>query len=191
MAASAQGQAYFADTIADALLAYLITIYKEESDETLGGTVLQKLSYFAKAAGAPLPFQFEMYHYGPFSEEVFYRTEDLIRRGVILNRSSDRERSDFVPGPKLTAFLESFGEAIGQHKANLKRVATMFSRLDPSQLELVSTIHYIHSSHREWFKRAPTKDRVVASVQQIEENNFSPELVLRTYEILWEAAFLS
>jgi uncharacterized protein YwgA len=191
MAASAQGQAYFGDKIADAILANLIKSYKEANDNALGRTVLQKLSYFAKAAGAPLPFRFEMYHYGPFSQEIFYRTEDLLADGVILDRSSDRERSDFVPGPNLTVFLERFSEVLGQYKSSLKRVATMFTSLDPSQLELVSTIHYIHSSHREWFKRAPTKDRVVASVEQIRGNRFSREVVHRAYEVLREAALLS
>jgi uncharacterized protein YwgA len=68
MAASAQGQIFFADKIADALLAYLIKSFNEAGDRTLGRTILQKLCYFAKASGVPLPFRFEIYHYGPFSQ---------------------------------------------------------------------------------------------------------------------------
>jgi uncharacterized protein YwgA len=101
MAASAQGQIFFADKIADALLAYLIKSFNEAGDRTLGRTILQKLCYFAKASGVPLPFRFEIYHYGPFSQEIFYRTEDLLLDGVIEDRSSDRGRSNFVSGPNL------------------------------------------------------------------------------------------
>lgn len=190
MAASAQWQIFFADKIADALLAYLIKSYNEASDRTLGRTILQKLCYFAKASGVPLPFRFEIYHYGPFSQEIFYRTEDLLLDGVIEDRSSGHGRSDFVSGPNLDSFLNRFGEAIRQHETNLKRVATMFSRLDPSQMELVSTIHYMHSSHREWFKEVPSKNAVVASVLQVKRDKFNRQTVERAYEILREAALL-
>ncbi len=191
MAASAQGQIFFADKVADALLAYLIKSYNQASDRTLGKTILQKLCYFAKASGVPLPFRFEIYHYGPFSQEIFYRTEDLLLDGVIEDRSSDRGQSTFVPGPNLDTFLNRFGEAIMQHQGNLQRVATMFSRLDGSQIELVSTIHYIHSSHREWFKEVPSKDSVVASVLQVKGDKFSRQTVERDYDILREAALLT
>ena len=191
MAASAQGQIFFADKAADAFLAYLIKSYNEVSDRTLGRTILQKLCYFAKASGVPLPFRFEIYHYGPFSQEIFYRTEDLLLDGVIEDRSNDRGQSTFVPGPNLDIFLNRFGEAIGQHESNLQRIATMFSRLDASQMELVSTIHYMHCSHREWFKQAPSKEAVVTSVLQVKGNKFSQQIVERAYDILREAALLT
>lgn len=190
MAASAQGQIFFADKIADALLAYLIKSYNEASDRTLDRTILQKLCYFAKASGAPLPFQFEIDHYGPFCEEVFYRTDDLLLDSVIEDRSSDQGRSNFVPGPNLDPFLNQFGQAIGKYETNLKRVAMMFSRLDSSQIEFISTIHYMHSSHREWFKELPSKDAVIASVMQVKGDKFSRLTVERAYDILREAALL-
>jgi uncharacterized protein YwgA len=191
MASPAQGQIFFADKVADALLAYLIKSYTGTSSETLGRTILQKLCYFAKASGVPLPFRFEIYHYGPFSQEIFYRTEDLLLDGVIEDRSSDRGQSNFVPGPNLDSFLNRFGEAIGQHETNLERVATMFSRLDASQMELVSTIHYMHSSHREWFKEVPSKDAVVANVLQVKGDKFDRQAVERAFDILREAGLLT
>lgn len=190
MAASAQGQMFFADKVSDALLAYLIKSYTEASSRTLGRTILQKLCYFAKASGVPLPFRFEIYHYGPFSQEIFYRTDDLLLDGVIEDRSSDPAQSNFVPGSNLDPFLNFFGEAIKQYEANLKRVAIMFSRLDPSQMELVSTIHYIHSSHSEWFKKVPSKDAVVTSVVQLKGHKFTKQIVEKAYDILRDATLL-
>ncbi len=191
MASPAQGQIFFADKVADALLAYLIKSYTGTSSKTLGRTILQKLCYFAKASGVPLPFRFEIYHYGPFSQEIFYRTEDLLLDGVIEDRSSDRGQSNFVPGPNLDSFLNRFGETIEQHETNLERVATMFSRLDASQMELVSTIHYMHSSHREWFKEVPSKDAVVANVLQVKGDKFDRQAVERAFDILREAGLLT
>lgn len=132
MATPAQGQIFFGGKIADAFVAYLIKSYTERSRKTLGRTILQKLCYFAKASGVPLPFRFEIYHYGPFSQEIFYRTEDLLLDRVIEDRSADPGQSNFVPGPNLDSFLDQFDSAIRQHETSLKRVATMFSRLDPS-----------------------------------------------------------
>lgn len=190
-AASAQGQMFFADKAADALLAYLIKSYCEVSQRSLGRTILQKLCYFAKASGVPLPFQFEIYHYGPFSQEIFYRTEDLLLDGVIADRSNDRGQSDFAPGPNLDSFLGRFGDAVANHKTSLERVATMFSRLDASQMELVSTIHYMYSSHRQWFKEEPSKDAVVASVLEVKGDKFSGQAVERAYDILHDSALLT
>lgn len=191
MAASAQGQAYFSDRVADALVASLIKSYKDVSDRALGRTILQKLCYFAKASGVPLPFRFEIYHYGPFSQEIFNRTENLLLDGVIQDRSTDPGQSNYLPGPNLSLFLNRFKDVLGQHEANLQRVATMFSKLDPSQMELVSTIHYMHSSHHEWFKEPPSKEAVVTAVLQVKGDKFGRETVERAYDILREAKLLS
>jgi hypothetical protein len=191
MAASAQGPIFFSDRVADALVASLIKNYKDVSTRTLGRTILQKLCYFAKASGVPLPFRFEVYHYGPFSQEIFDRTEDLLLDGIIEDKSSDPARSNYVPGPNCDLFLGRFADAIGEYGANLHRVATMFSRLDPSQMELVSTIHYIHSSHREWFKEAPSEKDVVKSVLRLKGDKFGKDVIERVYDILREAKLLS
>ena len=143
---------------ADALLAYLINCYAGTSENVLGRTILQKLCYFAKASGVPLPFRFEIYHYGPFSQEIFERAEALLVDRVVEDRSIERGQSNYVPGPNFDAFLNSFSEAIRQHEPSLRRVAKIFSRLDTSQMELVSTIHYIHSSHSQWLKKRPVKN---------------------------------
>jgi hypothetical protein len=190
MATPAQGQIFFADKVGDALLAYLIKSYTETSSRTLGRTILQKLCYFAKASGVPLPFRFEIYHYGPFSQEIFYRTEDLLLDGVIEDRSTGPGQSNIVPGPNIDSFLNRFGEAISQHGTSLQRVATMFSRLDPSQMELVSTIHYIHSSYSQWFKKMASKESVIGSVFELKGHKFTRRAVERAYDILREAGLL-
>src|SRR5580704_10076574 len=78
MASPTRGQIFFSDKVADALVAYLIKSDKSVSSKTLGRTILQKLCYFAEASGVPLPFRFEIYHYGPFSQEIFDRAESLL-----------------------------------------------------------------------------------------------------------------
>lgn len=191
MAASAKRQVFFSERAPDALVASLIKNYKNVSSRILGRIILQKLCYFAKASGAPLPFRFEIYHYGPFSQEIFDVAERLLLDGVIEDRSSDPAQSNYIPGPNFERYLNQFGDAIDQHETKLKRIAEMFSLLDPSQMELVSTIHYLHSSHREWFKETPSKQRVVASVLEVKGNKFGKDAVEKAYDILRDAGLLS
>src|SRR2546427_2089202 len=112
MASPAQRQIFFSGRVADALVACLIRKYKNVSSRTLGRTILQKLCYFAKASGVPLPFRFEIYHYGPFSQEIFDRTENLLLDGVIEDKSSDAGQSNYVLGPNVDLFLNCFSDAI-------------------------------------------------------------------------------
>ena len=191
MAAPAKRQVFFSDRAPDALVASLIKNYKDVSRKNLGRIILQKLCYFAKASGVPLPFRFEIYHYGPFSQEIFDVAEHLLLDGVIKDESSDPAQSNYIPGPNLDRYLSRFGNAIDQHEAKLKRVALMFSLLDPAQMELVSTIHYLHSSHREWFKDTPSKQSVVASVVEVKGTKFNRDAVERAYDILHDAGLLS
>src|SRR5579859_7137684 len=137
MASPSQRQMLFANRSTDALLAYLIKTYTETSKGTLGRTILQKLCYFAKASGVPLPFRFEIYHYGPFSQEILDRTDALLLDDVIVDRSPERGQSNFAPGPRLGAFLGYFDDLIRENKDKLSHIATMFSRLDTSSMELL------------------------------------------------------
>jgi len=190
MARSKQSQIIFSGR-SDALVAYLIDAYTNVSQRNPGRTILQKLCYFAKASGVPLPFRFEIYHYGPFSQEIFDATERLLLDSAIEDASEDAGQSNYIPGPNLKLLLDRFSAEINQHKRHLRLVAEMFSPLNASQMELISTIHYLYKSHREWFDRAPKKHAVVASVLEVKGRKFSKEIVEEVYDLLRKAALLS
>lgn len=187
---AAQCQALFQDKSPDALVAYLIKRYSEGSHLSLGRTILQKLCYFAKASGVPLPFRFEIYHYGPFSQEIFDVTENLLLNRVIDDRSGDPGKSDYVPGQDSENFLSVFDGVIRKYKTKLDEVVATFADLDPSQMELISTIHYMHSSHREWFKKSPEKESVVSAVLDVKGDKFERQTVEMVYDILRNADLL-
>jgi len=157
-------QIVFSMDLAHALVAYLIREYKRVSRKKLGRTILQKLCYFAKAAGVPIPFRFDIYHYGPFSQEVFETVDDLILDGVIADESPDRSQSSYTTGVNCDLLLRTFQGELDSYKRQLENVAETFSLLDPSSMELVSTIHYIHAS---WFTGVPRKEEVVNAVWEI------------------------
>lgn len=66
---------------------------------------MQKVCYFLKAKGVPLDYAFEMYHYGPYSQELYFRLEELVADGIIEDMSSTPKKSvieskkdKFAPG---------------------------------------------------------------------------------------------
>ena len=177
--------------LTDALVAYLVKAYKAKSNQQLGRTILQKLCYFAKASGVPLPFSFEIYHYGPFSQEIFEVVDGLAIDEVVTDSSADPGQSDYRPGPNCDHLLGFFAEDIERYSTDLDRVAATFSELNPSSMELVSTIHYINSSLRQWNKQAASKEEVVEKVYQIKGSKFSRDSVDRVYDVLLKARLLS
>ena len=64
--------------------------------ETWGGfvgrTAVQKMMYFLKATGVPMTYRFDIYHYGPFCEEILRDVEWLIADGVITDLSDKPEK---------------------------------------------------------------------------------------------------
>lgn len=181
----------FSDRVSHALVAYLIVRYKEVSTKTLGRTILQKLCYFAEANGVPLPFRFEIYHYGPFSQEIFDTTQNLLLDQVIEDRSPDSGQSNYFEGPNCKVLLKRFSAEIKKYKKELDVIARMFSELDPSQMELVATVHYFHSSRGHWFNEPPGKEDVVGSVLDVKGTKFSRQLVESTYDLLQKVGLLS
>lgn len=177
--------------LTDALVAYLVKAYKTKSNNKLGRTILQKLCYFAKASGAPLPFRFEIYHYGPFSPEVFEVAEGLTVDEVVTDSSVDPGQSDYQPGPKCDLLLNAFAEDTKRYGTELDSVAETFSLLRPSEMELVSTIHYVHSSFRQWNKQVASKEEVVGKVHEIKGSKFDRDFVDGTYDILLKAGLLN
>jgi hypothetical protein len=171
-------------------VAYLVKRYHEVGKKNLGRTILQKLCYFGKANGVPLPFRFEMYHYGPFCQEIFDVTDNLLVDDVIQDQTRTQGWSTYVPGPNCDVLLGLAEEELERHRVRLDEVVQTFSSLDPPRMELVSTIHYVHSSYREWHKGRPLKEQVVQAVLEIKQGKFAEDSVGRVYDIVMAAGLL-
>jgi uncharacterized protein YwgA len=178
-------------TFAHAAVAYLVKRYSEVGDNKLGRTILQKLCYFSKASGVPLPFRFDMYHYGPFCQEIFDVTDNLIVDDVVRDTAEAQARSYYAPGPNCTRLLDRAKRQLHTHQRALDEVVETFSGLDVSQMELVSTIHYFHNSYRNWHKDRPSKEQVVNSVLETKKGKFEANFVDKVYDILMDARLLN
>jgi uncharacterized protein YwgA len=190
MSGTDRPQFNLANDLTHAFVAYLVGRYNDVSGNKLGRTILQKLCYFAEASGVPLGFRFGIYHYGPFSQEVFRTVDALLVDDVIEDALDDPAKSDYKRGGNWRPFVESFDAELTIYKATLDTVAATFSQVDPSEMELVSTIHYIHNSYREWSKKAPPKEEVVDAVLNIKKAKFDREYIRKVYDILSKAGLL-
>lgn len=172
------------------LVAFLVKEYNSFNNApSLGGTILQKLCYMAKAKGVPFSLDFEIHHYGPFSSELFSITDDLIADNVISDESRDKSSSNYGPGPACQTLLKKQKGMLNRERTKLNDVLAVFRGIPTPELELMTTIHYIYCSERAL--RNVKKDYVIKSVFEIKKGKFTRDLVRSRYEALHRAGLLT
>ncbi len=72
----------------DFRVAAMVALVGNAQTRRLGKTQLQKLVYFLQKSGVPLGYEYEIYHYGPYSFELSDDMDSLDSLGV-LNVESD------------------------------------------------------------------------------------------------------
>ncbi len=181
----------FPNSKTHAVVTYLVKAYNERGKKPLGRTILQKLCYFTKANGVELPVTFQIHHYGPFSQELFNVVDNLRIDGVIEDDSEHRQsRSDYKLGPNAELLLNEFSDQIQEVQPKLDSVVDTFKELNPTEMELVSTVHYVASSSKNWFKKPLPRSTVVKTVMEIKGSKFEKRTVARIYDILEKAGLL-
>lgn len=59
----------YSNDLRSAFLAAIVRSFSEAHPKgQLGRTAMQKITYFVKVVGVPLPFRFGIYTYGPYSD---------------------------------------------------------------------------------------------------------------------------
>ena len=162
----------------DALLAYLIKTWSESNKKGMGRTLVQKVCYFLKARGTPLRFKFEIHHYGPYSEELFFEMDKLEADEIVLDLSPDDGRSEYVPGPSSDVLIKSFSEDVGTHSSAIHDVVGLFTGAKPAVMELLSTVHYQYMYALRRDNRIPADGQVVELVTRVKKDKFGEELIL-------------
>ena len=75
-----------------------------------GRTALQKIAYFLKRQGIPMSYGFELYHYGPFCQEILWDAEMLTSLGVIVDTKRTNGGSRYGVGKSFTSEIEQHSE---------------------------------------------------------------------------------
>lgn len=173
-----------------AMVAYLIKKYYEVSRRSLGRTILQKLCYLSKANGVPLSLYFDIHHYGPFSVDLFRITDDLLAYNIIRDESEQpAAASQYIPGSRCDELLRRHRVGLKKYEKTLDTIVNLFSGLMPSQLELLTTIHYIYCSLD--LTGTPKRRSVINTVYKIKGDRFTRGDMRKTYNALENAGLLT
>jgi uncharacterized protein YwgA len=181
----------FSTTKDAAFLAYIAKRWFDLTGKGPGRTQLQKLCYFSKAKGIPFTFEFVLYRFGPFSQEIYNSTDSLILDGVLLDQRREATWShQYIPGDLMEEFISQNWETIVNHKADLDLVVESLEGLDPQSLELISTIHYARRGLKDYYDNEPTKDEVVELAYKAKKAKFAKKVIAEVYEILLKNGLL-
>jgi len=180
----------------DAIVAYIVKKWNEVSQISLGRTVIQKICYFIKSKGVPIDFDFDIYHYGPYSQNLYYRMDDMTADHVVkddnaLNTPNTNNvktsKSKYLPGDNIDELLKMYSNDLNKFTSTIDSVVDVFRKYDHTSLELLSTIHFFQTTLTNFYNKPADKDEVIMKVKKAKGDKFKDDLISRTYDELKEA----
>ncbi|MGB7999195.1 MAG: YwgA family protein [Anaerobacillus sp.] len=151
--------------------AKVIAVLKE-AGEVIGRKKLQKIIYICKKMKFPFNEKYQFHFYGPYSEELTLRVEELCNLGLV---TEVKESKGGYYQYKYTVTDEG-NEFLGHYDFQMPELSQCISEINRQSsrfLELVSTILF--------FDRL-TKDEVVEKVRTIKrKQNYSDEEIEDAY----------
>lgn len=116
--------------------------------EIVGRKKLQKMIYIAKKIAFPFQEKFNFHFYGPYSEELTLRVEELVNMGFI-NEIKETKSGYVQYRYSLTESGEEFLQMNDVYMENLQACLTSMNDQNARFLELVSTILYFDTLPKE------------------------------------------
>jgi|ERR1035441_3968045 uncharacterized protein YwgA len=156
----------------------------------LGRTALQKITYFAKAGGVPIPCSFEIYNYGPYSEEVTRSVTALLADEALVDTSYRHTYSSYKPGPNSGEFSPQFLTEASRHKGTIDLIVNALGSAKPETLELIATLHFVNARQKGTQSTQPSEQAVTAEFRNIKGNKFSAEDIHHWFERLGSAGLM-
>jgi uncharacterized protein YwgA len=141
------GKPAYSDDLRSAFMAAIVRSYEKRigGGHFLGRTAIQKLVYFAKTLGVPIPCSFEIYTYGPYSDAVTFSVDSMLADDVLKDISKDPQKySNYRLGDNANELLNAYQTVIEPHQRVINMVVESLGNFGPQQLELVATLHFIH-----------------------------------------------
>lgn len=118
------------------------------SGEIVGRKKLQKMIYIAKKLSFPFQERFQFHFYGPYSEELTLRVEELCNMGF-LTEEKGKKGGYLQYHYTLTDAGREFLDVNHVDMPNLENCFTDMNERSARFLELVSTVLYFNSLARE------------------------------------------
>ena len=169
-----------------ALVAYLV--YKKE--QIPGKKAFQKYMYFLDAKGVPTPLSFRIHHFGPYSAELDYQTDNFQIEGI-LDVQPNAHGNGFIikAGKKAKEIFEAESQYIAEHEKKIHFVLDALENQPSRTLELWSTIHFVANSMNKYYGGAE-KGTVVKEVKNIKQDKFHETEIEEAYDQLLKLELL-
>ena len=181
----------YSNDTCSAFVAAIVRSFEENHPKRyLGRTAVQKLTYFAKAMGVPIPCSFGIYTYGPYSDTVTFSMESLLADEVVVDCSPKPDYSNYRLGEHATDLLAAFDGEIRPHVKTIDRVVKVLRGFRPQALELIATIHFIALRQRQIRRQEPTKLDVISEFKSIKGDKFRRQEVSTWYDALKKAGLI-
>lgn len=185
----------FTQTQDQAILAFAIKLAAEVATEKrryVGRTAIQKIMYFLRVRGVPINYNFDIYHYGPFSEQILWDIDWLLADSVIQDKSKNTDKfSNYAPGNNLTELISLHKEKMQEVESTVQSVVKALIPLSPNDLELIATLDYVYRQEMAKGQTGNLKEQVVSRFREIKKDKFTPELVSRTFDMMAAANLIS
>lgn len=124
------------------LVEVLSRIVREPYHWPVGRTTLQKLAYFATAAGLPTNLRYAQGSYGPFADDLKRIITALINQGLIEEVKFGR-MFRVRPGPTFADARQLARAEIEQWEAVIDRVVDLMLRMRTEDAEIAASVKYI------------------------------------------------
>jgi O-acetyl-ADP-ribose deacetylase (regulator of RNase III)/uncharacterized protein YwgA len=139
----------------------------------VGRTRLQKLAYFATAAGVPTGLRFTEASYGPYADGLKPALTRLVNNGVLTERKIGRMLA-VQPGPSFADAAARYHAKIRPHEQAVQRVTDLLARLDSDETELAASVHFAATALRSELSRAPSEREVLHKIQHWKRRRVPP-----------------
>jgi uncharacterized protein YwgA len=145
-----------------AVLVDVVRRAQKNYNKKLGRTALQKIPYFLKRRGVPLQYSFDLYHFGPFCQDILWDADVLVSVGAIHDEGGHNGGSKYIVTSESASFLSGHEAFLESHSKDIEAVVELLAPLQASTLEVVATIDYLYRYVDALGSPGPHKDQVLS-----------------------------
>jgi uncharacterized protein YwgA len=158
----------------------------------LGRTAIQKIVYFLQVLDVPMRYHFELFHYGPFCNNILGDLEWLMADEVISDSSPNPEKySKYTPGRVCDELLAKHAAKLKEYGDTVKSTVEALVPLQPEHLELIATLDYAFREMKATVGKMPAKKNVISRFREFKGDKFSEKEIADTYDRLEAAGLFS
>ena len=131
-----------------------------------------------------MTYRFDIYHYGPFCDELQKDMEWLMADGVVEDVSKEDRYSNYAPGPAADEIFASHGDIVTELRNQVSGIVSALAPMRPEELELFATLDYLYRKQVASSGSGPWKDSVIARFCEVKGTKFAMTTVEAAYDAM-------